>query len=95
MYKPHTGDVYHKQVLPDGKTDILYKDGTRVLIFTNGTRKEIYPNGDIIVYFHNGDIRQNINSTQTSIYYYASTDTKHTIYCDKSELIEFPSGQVL
>lgn len=93
-YQPYQGEIVKKQVLTDGKTDIQYKDGTRVLIFTNGTRKEIYKNGDVIVYFHNGDVRQTIQATQTSIYYYASTDTKHTTYYDKSELIEFPSGQV-
>lgn len=66
--------------LPDGSTEVW---------FANGTVKKTSADGFTKIIFFNGD-RKDILPTGTVIYFYASTQVKHTTFADGSELLEEP-----
>ena len=73
----------------------MKEDGTQVIHYSNGARKEIHPDGDtIVIHFPNGDIQTDVQSNQTSAYYYAESGIIQSQEADGSTLIKFPNGQV-
>ncbi|XP_070203856.1 centromere protein J-like isoform X2 [Littorina saxatilis] len=85
---------YEETQYSDGKVERLYTNGSREVLFANGTRKEISSDGQyFIVSFFNGDIKQ-VFPDQHVVYYYAESQTTHTTYPDKLEVLQFPNNQI-
>merc|ERR1711920_35846 len=76
------------------KTERRYEDGFRTAKYDNGPQKDIFPDGRTVVRFANGDVKKTFPKTGIMVYYFAESKATQTSYPDRTEVFEFPNGQI-